>query len=49
MNNPLNRHRPGSADGQASSAAANDLPLSHYDDVDAAELIARLRRSPRSS
>ena len=44
MKNPLNRHRPGSADGHASSAAADHLPLPHYDDIDAAELIARLRQ-----
>jgi hypothetical protein len=44
MKNPLNRHRLGSADGGPSSAAADDLPLPHYDQISAAELIARLRQ-----
>jgi hypothetical protein len=40
MKNPLNRHRLGAAGGNASSAAADGLPLPHYDEFDAAELIA---------
>ena len=43
MKNPLNRHRPGSNNGDASSAAADGLPLPDYDQIDAADLIARLR------
>ena len=43
MKNPLNRRRMGSADGDPSSAAAAGVPFPHYDQIDATELVARLR------